>query len=68
MVNDNFYAFYCSYQVRATSNVQAMFNSRETLSRCDNFVESEESHSGYRFHIKETRSETGLLLYASLST
>lgn len=53
MVNDNFYAFYCSYKVRATSNIQAMFNSRETLSRCDNFVESEESHSGYRFHIRD---------------
>lgn len=53
MVNDNFYAFYCSYQVRATSNVQAMFNSRETLSRCDDFVESEESHCGYRFHIRD---------------
>ncbi|MBR2225245.1 MAG: hypothetical protein IJ884_05615 [Bacteroidales bacterium] len=32
---------------------QAMFKSHDILSRCDDFVESEESHSGYRFHIRD---------------
>lgn len=52
MVNDNFYAFYCSYLVKALTE-QAMFKSHDILSRCDDFVESEESHSGYRFHIRD---------------
>ena len=62
MGNDYFYAFYCSYKVRANSGLQAMLNNREVLSLCDSFVEAEDSHVGYRLHVRDEVVKSSVLL------
>lgn len=62
MGNDYFYAFYCTYKVRANSGLQAMLNNREVLSLCDSFVEAAVSHVGYRLHVRDEVIKSSVLL------
>lgn len=51
MRQDNFYAFYFSYQTQATGNVEAMLANRGLIEDCNNFVNRPGSQVGFRLHI-----------------
>ena len=52
MRKDNFYAFYFTYRVEASGNVEAFFSNRDIIEGCNRFVQRKGSQCGYRLHVR----------------